>query len=205
MIDNNYTVEGQMSIFDLEDSDRDTWSLKTSQGPCPPASRKEQTSKSSSRKSSKSSKQMPMMCLCLRGGGGQKPESSTEWETMDTPFPWLGNFTMHSTGAYLNAESGLLWLGTSTDSPLGKSYLILNIGEKPRVPNPTYLSDILEHNADTKYNLSQRACQGILTRANRRGKELPPVLKQALESQVGSTTSKETCSQKTQSADDESG
>ncbi|ORT99059.1 hypothetical protein D081_2238 [Anaerovibrio sp. JC8] len=35
-----------------------------------------------------------------------------------------------------------------------------------------------------KYYLSQRACQGILRRAAARGKELPQVLKLALERQA---------------------
>ena len=181
MIDNNYTVEGQMSIEDL---DPDTWFLKTSQEPCHPASQKERTSKSSSRKSSRLSKQMPLMCLCLKTVDGPKPDFFTAWETMGNPFPWLGEFTMPSSGAFLNAESDLLWLGTSTDSPLAKFYLTLNIGEKPRVPNPTHLSEILEPNADPKYNLSAKACRGILTRAERRGKQLPPILKMALENQI---------------------
>ena len=181
MIDNNYTVEGQMSIEDL---DPDTWFSKTSQEPCHPANPKVQTSKSSSRKSSKSSKQMPMMCLCLKTANGPKPESSTAWETMDNPFPWLGNFTTVNGGAFLNVESGLLSLQTSMDSPLAKFYLTLNIGEKPRVSNPTHLSEILELNADPKYNLSAKACRGILTRAERRGKQLPPILKTALENQI---------------------
>ena len=181
MIDNSYTVEGQMSIEDL---DPDTWFGRTSQEPCHPASQKERTSKSSSRKSSKSSKQMPLMCLCLKTVDGPKPDFFTAWETMDNPFPWLGEFTMPSSGECLNAESDLLWLETSMDLPLAKFYLTLNIGEKPRVPNPTHLSEILEPNADPKYNLSAKACRGILTRAERRGKQLPPILKTALENQI---------------------
>ena len=194
MIDNNYSVEGQMSIEDL---DPDTWFGKMCREVSVPASPKVRTSKSSSRKSSKSSKQMPLMCLCLKTESGQKPESSMEWETMDNPFPWLGVCTMRSITAFHNAESGLLSLGTSTDSLPGKYCLTLNIGEKPRIPNPTHLSDILETEADPKYNLSPKACRGILTRADRRGKQLPPILKEALENQIscGSTeTSSETSS-----------
>lgn len=181
MIDSNYTVEGQMSIEDL---DPDIWSGKTCQEHCHPANQKERTSKSSSRRSSKSSKQMPLMCLCLKTESGQKPDSSMEWVTMDNPFPWLGDFTMHSSGAFLNAENGLLSLPISTDSVPEKYCLTLNIGEKPRVPNPTHLSDILEENADPKYNLSAKACQGILNRADKRGKKLPPILREALENQM---------------------
>ena len=85
-----------------------------------------------------------------------------------------------SSGAFRRDEDGLLWLRTSTDSQPQPYYLTLNIGEKPREPNPTKLSQILEENADPKYRLSSRACQGILNRAERRGKELPKELKEAL-------------------------
>lgn len=199
MIDNNYSVEGQMSLMDL---DPDTWFGKMSLEHCPQESPKERTSKSSSRKSSKSSKQMPMMCLYLKTVDGQKPESSTEWVTMDNPFPWLGGCTMPNIGESLNAEKGWLCLPTSTDSPLGKFYLTLNIGEKPRVPNPTHLSEILESDADPKYNLSPKACRGILARADKRGKALPPILREALENQI-SNGSSENSSEK--SSDEESG
>ena len=44
------------------------------------------------------------------------------------------------------------------------------------------LSDILETgHIPARFYLSPRACQGILRRAEKRGKELPPLLKQALE------------------------
>jgi len=46
------------------------------------------------------------------------------------------------------------------------------------------LSEILEEEADAKYNLSSKACQGILNRANKRGKKLPEILQKALEAQV---------------------
>lgn len=63
--------------------------------------------------------------------------------------------------------------------------MTLNIGEKPRIKNQTKLSNVLETAADEKYNLSKKACEGILRRAANRGKELPEILKQALENQIG--------------------
>ena len=78
----------------------------------------------------------------------------------------------------------LALLADFKDSPLGKFCLTLNIGEKPRVPNPTHLSEILETDADPKYNLSPKACRGILARAVKRGKALPPILREALENQI---------------------
>ena len=75
---------------------------------------------------------------------------------------------------------------TSEDGqPLGY-YLTLNCGEKPRNPIPSKLSEILEANPNTKYRLSAKACSGILNRAERRGKELPPELKAALTAQSAS-------------------
>lgn len=83
-------------------------------------------------------------------------------------------------------ETDGLWLGDS---------LTLNIGEKPSMTavqevcsawgphsaaKESLLSQILEVNAPEKYYLSARACQGILTRASRRGKKLPELLEAAL-------------------------
>ena len=48
----------------------------------------------------------------------------------------------------------------------------------------TTLSEVLQSNVDPKYYLSSRACSGILNRAAARGKELPEVLKKALERQA---------------------
>lgn len=62
--------------------------------------------------------------------------------------------------------------------------MTLNVGEKPRIYNQTRLSDVLELDADSKYWLSAKACAGILRRAEKRGKELPKILRQALESQI---------------------
>jgi hypothetical protein len=47
------------------------------------------------------------------------------------------------------------------------------------------LSSILQADAPPKYSLSPKACQGILRRAEARGKELPPLLKVALLSRAG--------------------
>jgi len=58
-------------------------------------------------------------------------------------------------------------------------------GEAPHEPVVTKLSDILQQDADPKYKLSAKACQGILNRAERRGKVLPDMLKEALEEVVG--------------------
>ena len=62
-------------------------------------------------------------------------------------------------------------------------YTTRSFGESPSVAVESLLSQILEANPHPKYFLSAKACQGILRRAERRGKELPPMLKEALERQ----------------------
>ena len=57
----------------------------------------------------------------------------------------------------------------------------VNISEFPREGSVCSLSRILEDDPATKYSLSPKACRGILRRAENRGKELPEMLKRALE------------------------
>ena len=59
-----------------------------------------------------------------------------------------------------------------------------NTGESPSVDVESRLSWILERNAPEKYYLSALACQGILRRAEKRGKKLPEILKVALEQMI---------------------
>ena len=63
------------------------------------------------------------------------------------------------------------WLG---------EYMMRSFGECPSEENVSRLSQILEDHPHQKYCLSARACQGILRRAEKRGKELPPLLKETL-------------------------
>ena len=85
----------------------------------------------------------------------------------------------------LQKESGLLseplW---ETVTVLPGECWTLNSGECPNAAVESSLSQILEDNPYQKYFLSAKACQGILRRAETRGKELPPMLKEALERQV---------------------
>lgn len=68
-------------------------------------------------------------------------------------------------------ETDGLWRGDSWT---------VNISEWPSAENVSLLSSTLEVNTPEKYYLSARACQGILTRASRRGKKLPDLLQTAL-------------------------
>lgn len=64
--------------------------------------------------------------------------------------------------------------------------MTLNTGEFPSVVRESTLSQILDLNAPEKYSLSPRACAGILRRAEKRGKELPDMLRDALMEVVSS-------------------
>lgn len=66
----------------------------------------------------------------------------------------------------------------------GDSWTV-NISESPNAERESLLSWILEDNVPQKYYLSARACQGILTRASRRGKPLPDIFRQALMDVIG--------------------
>ena len=61
-----------------------------------------------------------------------------------------------------------------------------SIGFSPHSPIKTTLSQILENCVPPKYHLSKKACLGVLRRAVKRGKELPPMLRIALEAQANS-------------------
>ena len=141
---NNYSCEGQMSIFDL--LSQDSWSGKTS--PEPSVQTTEKTSDVFLKKFAEL-RIKPPMYLFLGGGSGQQAVAS--WE--------IG-------GALLGV------------------YMMRSFGEFPREERESHLSQILEENPHPKYCLSAKACQGILNRANRRGKKLPKILEKALINQL---------------------
>jgi hypothetical protein len=58
--------------------------------------------------------------------------------------------------------------------------LTLNITEWPNAAGVCLLSEVLETDVAPKYFLSPRACAGILRRAEKRGKALPPMLERSL-------------------------
>ena len=62
--------------------------------------------------------------------------------------------------------------------------LMLSTSEYPKDASvSSSLADVLQAEAQEKYYLSSRACEGILRRANKRGKTLPAPLQKALEDQ----------------------
>lgn len=65
-----------------------------------------------------------------------------------------------------------------------------NFSEAPDPVVETRLSQILQYDAPARYDLSARACQGIINRANKRGKQLPTMLKDALEEVIANDPDK---------------
>ena len=74
------------------------------------------------------------------------------------------------------------WLtaGTGMDGPSPTEFSMRSFGECPSVAVESRLSQILEDTPHQKYSLSAKACAGILRRAERRGKKLPPELEAVL-------------------------
>ena len=71
-----------------------------------------------------------------------------------------------------------------TASPSLGELSTLSIGECPKEENVSTLSQILMAGVQEKYFLSPKACRGILNRAAVRGKQLPELLRLALEKQA---------------------
>lgn len=59
-----------------------------------------------------------------------------------------------------------------------------NSGEFPKDAPESTLSQILQERVDPKYCLTAKACLGILRRADKRGKPIIPILRNALERQA---------------------
>ena len=76
----------------------------------------------------------------------------------------------------------------TTRSALHGGCWLRNTGASPRDVIESFLSQILQAEVPEKYYLSQKACLGILRRASARGKELPEVLRLALERQAMTDT-----------------
>jgi hypothetical protein len=67
---------------------------------------------------------------------------------------------------------------------------MLSFGECPSEEKESHLSQILAGGVLQKYFLSAKACQGILRRAETRGKQLPEILYKTLMKQAGLSVSK---------------
>lgn len=117
------------------------------------------------------SKKVVFQFLNLTTESGRIAEQSSATASLLRGDLWTLN-----TSEYLNAAKG---------SPL--SWITGVTTQRTYYYRESRLSEILQTDASEKYYLSARACEGILRRADKRGKELPEVLKTALENQITHT------------------
>ena len=86
----------------------------------------------------------------------------------------------------LKADGSLLGALWEMATAVPGESITLNFSEFPSDVKESTLSQILDLNAPEKYSLSQKACAGIVRRAKKRNKELPPMLMDALMEVIGS-------------------
>ena len=120
----------------------------------------------------------------------QEPSRPTAGKTSD-PSSMRSRTSGNRAYQFLDLRNGAMpgaW--SEMDGVLPGGCTTLNTGESPSDARESTLSQILQPDAPEKYCLSAKACAGILRRAEKRGKELPPMLKEALEEAVAICASK---------------
>lgn len=134
------------------------------------------------------------------------PDSERDWLTRVATLPSLSLRSLHDIAPHgwfgrtspacfpmqqaLSEPSSVDWQNSGMGGPT--EFWTLNTSEWPSAAAVCSLSDTLETgDVPARFYLSVKACAGILRRAARRGKELPPPLKHALTlvAQAGEPTS----------------
>ena len=146
-------MDGQVTWSDLGFSCGKTWSEHS-------AATEEKTSTPCWKKLRVSQNQDFLYLDCRTSGNGQKQEPLTVMGGLS-----LGELTTLRTGEK-PSETAVQEM--------------LSVWGPHSVAEESRLSQILEVNPPPKYNLTAKACLGILRRAERRGKDLPERLKQVL-------------------------
>lgn len=150
---------------------------KTCQAPCP--RRMGRTSAVSS-KASSASKRPKQMFLCLAEEGGTQCRLAPRTQLYRRSVPSTLNSGMDDMESGCQPERSWVTITLS----LGESSMRRRVGASHKDGNVYLLSSILMDNVPERFSLSPKACQGILRRAVKLGKELPEVLRLALERQA---------------------
>jgi hypothetical protein len=143
------------------------------------------------------SEQLTFFAEALPANHSQSPDFEQDWLTRVAisclpleqllmqlgPNGWYGRtspeFCTLTEGEILEPSSGC-YQNSGMGSPT--KFMTLNTLDWPSDASVCSLSDILETgDVPQQYYLSATACLGILRRAEKRGKTLPPLLQQALE------------------------
>lgn len=122
--------------------------------------------------------------------GKTSPERSVQTEDVtSTPSSKRSAPSLTTDLMFLDLRTGagnLLGAYWETTSVLPGESSTRNTSESLSVAAESSLSEILQADAPEKYSLSPKACLGILRRAEKRGKMLPDMLRDALMEVVGS-------------------
>lgn len=162
-------LDGQVNLFDLG-----IWSGKMCQAHSAATSRMDSETSEPCWKKLYASQNRDFLFLdCRTSRGGQNREGSSATDGASH-----GERMTPNTGEFHSADGVSAWWSILTDPLQGISSL--NVSEEPNLLVYTKLSQILEERPDPKYNLTPKACAGILRRAERRGKKLPEALKAVL-------------------------
>jgi hypothetical protein len=114
--------------------------------------------------------------------------SSTLWSLQSMSKPKQSSWRMcqdfyQATKAAISESSSLKW-PTQGMATLNGEFLIRNSLEYPNEGVESSLLEVLQTEVEARYSLSAKACKGILERATRKGKHLPPKLQEKLENVV---------------------
>ena len=116
---------------------------------------------------------------------GQEVDSSgTQYDLRKKSKHTLSSWKMcqdfyQATKDAISESSSLKWPTQGIATSNGE-FWIRNSSESPNVAVVSSLSEVLETEVSPRYTLSPKACEGIMRRASRRGKTLPPALEKAL-------------------------
>lgn len=123
----------------------------------------------------------------LYGKTSPEPSVPTKGKTFDpSSTPFVPSVTIPL--MYLDLRTGygnLLGAYWETVTALPGKYTMPSTGPCRKDAKEYTLSAILQLNAPEKYSLSPTACAGIIRRAEKRGKELPDMLREALMETIG--------------------
>ena len=118
--------------------------------------------------------EMPLSKTCQDGSTTRKTPSAVSWQDLSAQMIPCER----QTGSLGQTQ---VWLPGHSDGPRG-AFSTLNILPWPNDAVVLSLSQILETGPiPPRFFLSQKACSGILRRAEKRGKTLPEKLQMALE------------------------
>ena len=118
-------------------------------------------------------------------------ESCTSFDPLGSCSRMFPDFSVLTTDETLRKSSGFSW--SSAGMGFNGVCLTASFSESPSAAAVCSLSDVLESHAPQRFFLSQKAAQGILRRAKKRGRTLPERLMTALQVLAGQNHQAKPC------------